>query len=460
MVSKHKDSLEKHALAPRSPQHQAKQSTPPPSPLQERPPEPEKNSTSDDEDTSGHSKSAKGQVLGTRSPLEGEELECKETVQLVTKKVTQEVGDTSEGVKTNVHHKEKPPRDDASTKLACEMLECGDGDLTAALVPGALQTFPRQKEGGLGNALPSPPSSQIVECSGQSITKLPLVKNKLDCENNTSEWEESLHKSKKKSSKSTESRKVKGKCPEVGMGEKQEGQEFKSQLQRAVKPSRTDWQLETGHMRKPSKAKGLSDAKEKNHVSETRSWGDSMLLASDSYKKSKGARDSSLRPPGRHSSTLARAAGTVRAAPPGGRGASAFEDEALQDKLSDHEFRILEEEILAWEKVHLENEVVALLLTCFPVSENCSLIKPSCVCTILCSRVDRSVFQAMERDVMAWASQTTSSVSFETPGRRCLCCLCCLCEVKKDSHGRSNICMVVFYFLSFRFTFIYLHVRL
>ena len=40
--------------------------------------------------------------------------------------------------------------------------------------------------------------------------------------------------------------------------------------------------------------------------------------------------------------------------------ANIFKDEELQDRLSDSEFRILEEEILAWEKVHLENEVVAL----------------------------------------------------------------------------------------------------
>ncbi|XP_055480022.1 ankyrin repeat domain-containing protein 26-like [Psammomys obesus] len=364
--TKDKDSFEKHPPASRSPEPPAKQSSPPPLPLQEGSPEPEKSPTSDEEDASGHSRSAKGQVLAT-VPLEGEELEFKETVQLVLKKPTQEAGETCEGVKTNVHHEEEPPRDDAtgrtrlkpvSPKVACEMLDCGDGDVSAALASGALWTFPRQKDGGLGNAVPSPPPSQIVEYGGQSITKFPLMKNKFDGENTTSEWEEPLHKSKRKSSKNAESRRVRGRCPEGGVGEQQEGPELKSPVQRAAKASRADGPWEPAPPRKPGRARAPADARERNHGGDARGWADSVLLAGDSHKKSKGARDLSLRPLARHCGSRGAVA-PARAAPPAGRTASAFQDGALRDELSDHEFRILEEEILAWEKVHLENESVS-----------------------------------------------------------------------------------------------------
>nr|XP_021488335.1 ankyrin repeat domain-containing protein 26-like [Meriones unguiculatus] len=364
--TKDRDSSEKQPPASRSPDPPAKQSSPPPLPLQEGSPEPEKSATSDEEDASGHSRSAKGQVLAT-VPLEGEELEFKETVQLVLKKLTQEAGETCEGVKTNAHHEDEPPRDDAtgrarlkpvSPKLACEMLDCGDGDVSAALVSGALWTFPRQKEGGLGKAVPSPPSPQIMENGGQSIAKFPLLKNKFDGENNTSEWEELLHKSKKKSSKTAESRRMRGRCPEGGTGEQQEGPELKSPVQRAAKASRADGQWEPAPPRRPGKARAPADARERNPGGDARGWADSVLLAGDSHKRGKGARDLSLRPLARHSGSRGAVA-PARAAPPAGRAASAFEDEALRDELSDHEFRILEEEILAWEKVHLENESVS-----------------------------------------------------------------------------------------------------
>ncbi|XP_076794301.1 uncharacterized protein LOC117712380 isoform X2 [Arvicanthis niloticus] len=364
--TKDKDRLEKHPLASRASQHQAKQTSPPPSQLQERSQEPEMDMVSDEEDTSGLSKSAKGPIRGGRLLTEGEKPEGKKTEQRVINKPTQKAGEIYEGVEANVYHKkERPP--DASGKAHLSsaptnnMLDSGDRDVTAALVSVALQTFPRQEEGSLGNAFSSPSSSQVVEYSGQSPTKFPIMRNKLDCENNTSELEESFHKRKEKSSKNIESRKVKGKCPEVRVGEKQEGHEFKSQLQKTMKPKRTDWQLDIGHTLKSSDANRHSNAKERSQVSEIKSWGDSTLLVSDMYRKSKGTQDLSLKPLPFKGNCEApvRTVGATSDAPPDGRTTRAFENEELQNRLSDSEFRILEEEILAWEKVHLENENVS-----------------------------------------------------------------------------------------------------
>ncbi|XP_032772833.1 ankyrin repeat domain-containing protein 26-like [Rattus rattus] len=368
--TKDKDGLEKHPLASRASQHQAKKLSLPPSQLQERPQETEMDTTSDEEDTSGLSKSANGQMPG-RKLREGEKLEGKQTAQRVINKPTQKGGELYEGVKANVYHKEEQPPDvsgkahlkSVPTNLAYNMLDCGDRDVTAGLVSAALRSFPRQKEGGLGNAFPSPSSSssRIVESSGHSLTKFSLMKNKLDCENNTSELEESFHKRKEKSSKNAESRKVRGKCPEVRVGEKQEGQEFKGQLQKCMKPKRTDGQLDIGHMHKSSDASRLSNAKERSHVSEIKSWGDSILHVSDMYGKSQGTQDLSPKPLPCKGNCEAPACtlGLASDAPPGGRTARAFGAEELQNRLSDSEFRILEEEILAWEKVHLENESVS-----------------------------------------------------------------------------------------------------
>ncbi|XP_031195679.1 ankyrin repeat domain-containing protein 26-like isoform X4 [Mastomys coucha] len=361
--TKDKDRLERHPLAARASRHQAKQLSPPPSQLQERAQEPEMDAVSDEEDTSGLSKSAKGQMLGGKL-MEGEKPEGKETVQCVINKPTKKGGEIYEGVNAK---EERPPvvsgkahLTSAPTNLAYSMLDCGNRDVSAALVSVALPTLPRQEEGALGNTFPPPSSSQVIEYRGQSLTKFPLTRNKLDCENNASNLEESFHKRKEKSSKNIESRKVKGKCPEVRMGEKQEDHEFKSQLQKTMKPKCTDWQLDTGHMLKSSDANRLSNAKERSHVSEVRSWSDSTLV-SDMTRKSKGTQDLSLKPlPCKGDCEApARTMGTARDAPPGGRTTRAFEDEELQNRLSDSEFRILEEEILAWEKVHLEKESIS-----------------------------------------------------------------------------------------------------
>nr|XP_038948774.1 ankyrin repeat domain 36 isoform X4 [Rattus norvegicus] len=368
--AKDKDGLEKHPLASRASQHQDKKLSLPPPQLQERPQETEMDTASDEEDTSGLSKSAKGQMPG-RKLREGEKLEGKQTAQHVINKPTQKGGEIYEGVKANVYHKEERPPDvsgkahlkSVPTNLAYNTLDCGDRDVTAGLFSAALRSFPRQKEGGLGNAFPSPSSSssRIVESSGHSLTKFSLMKNKLDCENNTFELEESFHKRKEKSSKNAESRKVRGKCPEVRAGEKQEGHEFKGQLQKCMKPKRTDGQLDIGHMHKSSDASRLSNAKERSHVSEIKSWGDSILHVSDIYGKSQGTQDLSPKPLPCKGNCEAPACtlGLTSDAPPGGRTARAFGAEELQNRLSDSEFRILEEEILAWEKVHLENESVS-----------------------------------------------------------------------------------------------------
>ncbi|GAB1295773.1 Ankyrin repeat domain 36 [Apodemus speciosus] len=365
-----KDGLEKHLLASRASLHQAKQMSPLPSQLQEsqlqeRAQEPEVVTASDEEDTSGISKSAVGQMLGGKL-TEGEKPKGKECV---INKPTQKGGEIYEGVNTNVYHKEERPPDisgkahrtSAPPNLAHSLLDCGDTDVSAALASVALRTSPKQEEGGLGNAFSSPSSSQVVEYSGQSVTKFPLMRNKLDCENNTSELEDSFHKRKEKSSKNIESRKVKGKCPEVRVGEKPEGHEFKSQLQKTMKPKRADWQLDMGHKLKSSDASRLSNTKERSHLSEIKSWGDSTHLVSDVYRKSKGTQDLSLKPLSckGHGEAPGRTVGTASDALPGGRATRAFKDEELQDRLSDSEFRILEEEILAWEKVHLENESVS-----------------------------------------------------------------------------------------------------
>lgn len=301
--------------------------------------------------------------------MEGEKPKGKETEQRVINKPTQKGGEIYEGVEANVYHKEERPPD-ASGKAHLRsaptnnMLDCGDRDMTAALDSVALRIFSRQEEGSLGNAFPSSSSSWVMEYSGQSLIKFPITRNKLDCENNMSELEESFHKRKEKSSKNIESRKVKGKCPEVRMDEKQEGHEFKSQLQKAMKPKRTDWQLDIGHILKSTDANRLSNAKERSQVSEIKSWSDSTLLESDMYRKSKGTQDLSLKPLPCKGNCEApvRTVGATSDAPPGGRTTRALEKEELQNRLSDSEFRILEEEILAWEKVHLENEVVVLLL--------------------------------------------------------------------------------------------------
>uniref|UniRef100_A0A8C6HIA1 Ankyrin repeat domain 48 n=1 Tax=Mus spicilegus TaxID=10103 RepID=A0A8C6HIA1_MUSSI len=365
--TKDKDRLERHPLAPKASQHQAKQTSPPPVQLQERSQGPEMDTASDEEDTSGLSKSTKGQMLGGKLTL-GENPEGKETVQCVINKPTQKGDEIYEDVSANVYLKEERPPDVSGkthltsdpTTLAYNMFDCGDRDVSAALVSVALQTSPRQEEGGLGNAFPSPSSSQDVDYSGQPLTKFPLMRNKLDCENNASELEESFHKRKEKSSKNIESRKVKGKCPEVRMGEKQEGHEFKSQSQKTMKPKRTDRQLDIRHMLKSSDANRLSNAKERSHVSEVKSWGDSAL-ASDMYRKSKSTQDLFLKPlPCKGNfEAPAHTLGTASDAPPGGPTTRAFADEELRGRLSDSEFRILEEEILAWEKVHLENESVS-----------------------------------------------------------------------------------------------------
>ena len=99
-------------------------------------------------------------------------------------------------------------------------------------------------------------------------------------------------------------------------------------------------------------------------MTEVKSWGDSAL-ASDMYRKSKGTQDLFLKPlPCKGNfEAPARTLGTASDAPPGGPTTRAFADEELRGRLSDSEFRILEEEILAWEKVHLESEVVVLLLS-------------------------------------------------------------------------------------------------
>ncbi|EGW08614.1 Coiled-coil domain-containing protein 144A [Cricetulus griseus] len=316
------------------------------------------NMSSDGEDTSRHSRSAKGP--GLRGALiEGDKLEGKDALQLAINKLNQKVGEICEPVKSNVHHEKegsndvctgKPPLKSASPKPAHDPLDCEDRDGAAALVCEALQTFPGQKEGGLGNVFPSPSSSQVMENCVQSITKFPLMKNKLDCENNKFEIEESIPRCKEKF-KNIESRKIRGKCPEVCMSEKQEACEFRSKLQKTMKPKRMDWQLDIRHMPKSSESKGLSDSKERNHVSELKSWDDSTLR--DTYKKSKDTGKSL------HSNceTPVHTAGTISAMLAGGRTASAFSDEDFQDRLYDNEFHILEEEILAWEKVHLENEV-------------------------------------------------------------------------------------------------------
>ncbi|XP_040602563.1 ankyrin repeat domain-containing protein 30A-like [Mesocricetus auratus] len=368
-----KDELEKHPLAQGASQHQVKQTNSPRLQLQEQVQEPEMNKPSDGEDTSGHSRSAKGPVL-RGALIEGDTPERKDALRLAVNQLNQKVGEICEPVKSNVRHEEEPSRDDcsgtppvksASPKLAGDKLNCEDGYGAAALVSEALQTFPGQKEGGLGNVFPSPSSSQVVENSGQSTTKFPLMKTKLDCENNKFEIKESLHKCKEKSSKNIESRKVRGKCPEVCMGEKQEGCEFRNKLQKTMKPKCRDCQLDIRHMPKSSESKGLSDSQERSHVSELKSWGDSTLY--DTYKKSK----STGKP--LHSKREARVhtAGTVRAKPPGGRTVSALADEDSQDRLPNKEFRIVEEEILAWEKVHLENEDKVLSKTC-PQTQNAS----------------------------------------------------------------------------------------
>ncbi|KAL1790928.1 hypothetical protein HispidOSU_024086 [Sigmodon hispidus] len=347
-----------HPLAQRASQHQAKQWSPPPSQLQEQQPE-----TSDREDGSEHFRSAKGRVH--RGMLVGETLEGKDTPQLVMNKLSQKDGEICEAVKIKVHREEERPRDDSTDKTtlkrasanpACDALGCEDRG-AAAWVSVGLRTFPGLKEGGLGDVFSSSSSSRVVENGGQSITKFLLMKNKLDCENK-SEIEESFHKSNEKSYKTTESRKVKGKRPGTCLGEKQKGREFKSQLQKTLKPKPLDWQLAIRHMPESREYKGLSDSKERNHVSEIRSWGDSTLR--DICKKNKSTWDLTQKP--LHNwEAVAHTTGTASA--PGSRSASAFTDEGLQDSLSDSEFHILEEEILAWEKVHLENEVVALLLT-------------------------------------------------------------------------------------------------
>lgn len=367
MISKDKDKLEKHPLAQRASQRQVKQRSSPPLQLQEQDQEPEASTASDGED--GYSRSAKGQVL--RGVLmEGDRLEGEDTVQLAVNKLSQKVGEICEAVKITVHQEEVRPRDDptgttplklTTPKLAWDMLGCEGRDATAALAAVTLQTYPRQKEGGLRNIFPSPSFSQVLEHSGQLVTKSPLMKNKLDYESNKSEIEEFLHKSKEKSSKTTESGKRRGTCPEICMGGKQEGCEFKSQLQKTLIPKLLAWQLDSRHMRKSSDSKRLSDSTERNHTSELKSWSDSTLC--DTYKKSKGTPDLAQKPLHSNCEAPARTVETASAAPPGGRTASALAGEDPQDRLSDSEFQILEEEILAWEKVHLENEVVALLLT-------------------------------------------------------------------------------------------------
>ncbi|XP_015847305.1 uncharacterized protein LOC102922011 isoform X6 [Peromyscus maniculatus bairdii] len=370
-----KDKLKKHLLAQRAPSSQAKPS-PAPLQLQEQAEEPEMNAASDGEDTCGPSRSAEGQVLRGMS-LEGEKLESKDALQLVVNKLSQKPGEICEAVKIGVHHEEERPCDDwtgktplksASPKPARDSLGCEDRDAAAAPVSVPLQTFPGWEEGGLGDVFSSPSSSQVVENSGQSVTKFPLMKNK--CENNKSEMEESLRKSKEKSSKKPESGKADGTCPEVCMGENQGGREFKGQLQKTVKPKRMAWQLEIRHMPKSSEPKGLSDFKEKTQVSELKGWGDSTLP--DTYKKSKGAWDFTQKPLHSKGKAPPCTLGTARAPPPAGRTASTFADEDLQDSLSDDEFHVLEEEILAWEKVHLENESVSedLLNKCEGISSD------------------------------------------------------------------------------------------
>ncbi|CAH6993852.1 Ankrd36 [Phodopus roborovskii] len=357
--TKAKDKLEKHSLPQRASQHPGKQTSAPPLQLQEQGQEPEMSTSSDGENMAKHSRSAKGQVL--RGALIGDKLKGKDALQLVVNKLSQKVGDVCEPVKSYVHQEEERSRDDctgkpplrlASPKLAGDVLDCEDRDGAAALVSEAPQTFPEQKEGGLGNVFPCPWSSQVVENSGQSISKFPLRKNKLDYEGNKFEIEESLHICKEKSSKNTESKKIRCRCPEVCLGEKQEGCEFKSKLKKSTEPKHMDWPLDIRYMPKFSESRGLSDAKERNHVSELKSWGDSTLC--DTYKKIKGTQ----KPLHSCCEAPVHTVGTISATPPGGRTASNFADEDFQDRLSDTEFRILEEEILAWEKVHLENESV------------------------------------------------------------------------------------------------------
>ncbi|XP_041910978.1 uncharacterized protein LOC119810605 [Arvicola amphibius] len=355
-----KDKLEKHPLAPRASQCLVKRESSSPLQLQKQDQEPEASTDSDGED--GDSRSAKGQVL--RGVLiEGDRLEGEDTVQLAINKLSQKVG---EAVKITVHHEEERPREDstgktslksATPKLAWDMRGCEARETAAALAAVTLQTYPRQKEGGLRNISLSPSFSQVLEHSGQSVTKSPLMKNKLDYESNKFEIEESLHKSKEKSSKTTESGKRRGKCPEVCMGGKQEGCEVKSQLQKTLIPKGMAWQLDSRHMSKSSDSKRLSESTERSRTSEFNSWSDSTL--GDTHKKSKGTPDLTQKPLHSNCEAPVRTVGTASAAPPGGRTASALAGEAPQDRLSDSEFQILEEEILAWEKVHLENESVS-----------------------------------------------------------------------------------------------------
>ncbi|XP_059131330.1 LOW QUALITY PROTEIN: ankyrin repeat domain-containing protein 26-like [Peromyscus eremicus] len=375
-VKSFEDKLEKRLLAQRASPHQAPPS-PAPLQLQGQAEEPEMNAASDGEDTSGPSRSAEGQVLRGMS-LEGEKPEGKDALRLVANKLSQKPGEICEAVKISVHHEEERPRDDCTGKTplksasptpACDRLGCEDRDGAAAPVSVTLQTFPGWEEGGLGDVFPSPSSSQVVGNSGQSVTKFPLMENKLDCENNKSEMEEPLHKSKEKS-KTPESGKVDGACPDVCTGEKQGGREFKGQLQNTMKPKRMAWQFEIRHMPKAREHKGLSDFKEKTHVSELKGWGDSTLP--DTYKKSKGAWDFTQKPLHSNCEPPPRTVGTARVAPPGGRTASTLADEDLQDSLSNYEFHVLEEEILAWEKVHLQNESVSedLLNKCEGISSD------------------------------------------------------------------------------------------
>lgn len=367
MISKDKDELEKHPLAQRASQRQVKQRGSPPLQLHEQDQEPEGSTASDGED--GYSRSAKGKVL--RGVLiGGDRLEGEDTGQLATNKLSQKVSEIREAVKITVHHEEEQARDDstgktslksATPKLAWDMLGREDRDTAAALAAVTLQNYPRQKEGGLRNIFPSPSFSQVLEHSGQSVTKSPLMKHKLDHESNKSETEESLHKSKEKSSKTTESGKSSGQCPEACMGGKQDGCEFKSQLQKTLRPKHMAWQLDSRPMSKSSDSKRLSESTEGSHTSEFNSWSDSTLP--DTHKKSKGTPDLTQKPLHSNCKAPARMARAASAAPPGGRTASGLADEDGQDRLSDSEFQILEEEILAWEKVNLENEVVALLLT-------------------------------------------------------------------------------------------------
>lgn len=367
MISKDKDELEKHPLAQRASQRQVKQRGSPPLQLHEQDQEPEESMASGGED--GYSRSAKGQVL--RGVLiEGDRLEGEDTGQLATNKLSQKVSEIREAVKITVHHEEEQPRDDstgktslksATPKLAWDMLGREDRDTAAALAAVTLQNYPRQKEGGLRNIFPSPSFSQVLEHSDQSVTKSPLMEHKLDHESNKSEIEESLHKSKEKSSKTTESGKSSGQCPEACMGGKQDGREFKSQLQKTLRPKRMAWQLDGRHMSKSSDSKRLSESTERSHTSDFNSWSDSTLR--DTHKKSKGTPDLTQKPLHSNCEAPARMARTASAKPLGGRTATALAGEDPQDRLSDSEFQILEEEILAWEKVNLENEVVALLLT-------------------------------------------------------------------------------------------------